>query len=71
MVGSRSRMPEDRLPFIVLFGQISGPGIRGRLRDTWKSIVQKDLTELNMSSNWFSSTADRLAWRQVIDPVHT
>ena len=70
-MGHVARMPEDRLPYKVLFGQLPGPGVRGRPRDSWKSIVLKDLTELNITSSWFGSTADRIAWRQVIEPVRT
>jgi len=70
-LGHVARMPEDRLPLKVLFGQLPGPGVRGRPRESWESIVQKDLTELNISSDWFSSTADRLVWRQLIEPVRT
>ena len=47
-LGHVARMPQDRLPFIVLFGQLPGPGVQGRPRETWKSIVGKDLAELDL-----------------------
>ena len=47
-LGHVARMPQDRLPFIVLFGQLPGPGVQGRPRETWKSIEGKDLAELDL-----------------------
>ena len=70
-MGHVARMSEDRLPLKVLFSQIPGPGVRGRPRESWKSVVMKDLTELNIMHNWFSLSSDRLAWRQLIESVRT
>ena len=70
-LGHVARMPTDRLPLQVLFSHIAGPGIRGRPRESWRSIVHSDLTELNISCDWFSLAASRLVWRQLIKPVRT
>ena len=38
-LGHVARMPDDRQPVQVLFGQLIGPGVRGRRRESWRSIV--------------------------------
>lgn len=35
----------DRLTLNVLLGQVPGPGVRGRPRESWESAVLKDLAE--------------------------
>ena len=65
-----ARMPDDRQPVQVLFGQLLGPGVRGRPRESWRSIVLNDLTALKVA-RWCETAQDRLAWRQLITSVHT
>ena len=40
-------------------------------KESWGSVVQSDTAELNMTNSWFTLVADRLAWGQLIDSVHT
>ena len=70
-LGHIARMPVDRLPLKVLFSQLLGPGVRGRPRESWRSIVLSDLTELRIQNDWFTVASDRLAWRQLIESVRT
>ena len=49
-LGHLARMPADRQPVQVLFGQLIGPGLRGRPRESWRSIVCRDLTVLEVAS---------------------
>lgn len=43
-LGHVARMSDDRQPVQVLFGQLIGPGIRGRRQYSWRSIVCRDVT---------------------------
>ena len=70
-LGHIARMSEDRLPLKVLFCQLQGTAPRGRPRESWKSVVLTDLAKLNLSSDWFQLSSDRLAWRQLIESVRT
>ena len=63
-------MPDDRQPVQVLFGQLLGPGVSGRPRESWRSIVLKDLTALKVA-RWYETVQDRLAWRQLVASVRT
>ena len=47
-LGHVARMPDERLPVQVLFGQLSGPGVKGRPRDSWRTVVHKDLSALKV-----------------------
>ena len=69
-LGHVARMPDDRQPVQVLFGQLIGPGVRGRPRESWRSIVCRDLTALKVA-NWYRTAQDRLAWRQLVASVRT
>ena len=61
-------MSDDRQPVQVLFGQLTGPGVRGRPRESWRSIVCRDATALKVAS-WYRIAQDTLAWRQLIASV--
>ena len=63
-------MPDDRQPVQVLIGQLVGPGVRGRPRESWWSMVCRDLTALKVAS-WYKTAQDRLAWRQLVASVRT
>ena len=64
-------MPDERLPVQVLFGQLSGPGVKDRPRDSWRTVVHKDLSTLKVGLNWYKLAQDRQAWRQLIATVRT
>ena len=51
------------------FSQLPGPDITGSPRESWRSVVQSHLTELNITSSWFILVSDRLAWRQLTEAV--
>ena len=70
-LGHTARMSQDRLPFQCMFGQLSGTKVKGKPRDTWQSIVYKDLSALRIQFNWFRSAQDRTGWRQLIASVRT
>ena len=38
----------------VLFGQLSGPGVKGRPTDSWRTVVHKDLSTLKGGLKWYS-----------------
>ena len=67
-LGHVARMPDDRQPVQVLFGQLTGA--RGRPRESRRSIVCTDLTALKVA-NWYRTAQDRLAWRQLVASVGT
>lgn len=69
-LGHVARMSDDRHPVQVLFGQLIGPGVRGRPRESWRSNVCRDVTALKVAS-WYRIAQDRLAWRQLIASVRT
>ena len=66
----KARMPDDRQPVQVLFGQPIGPGVRGRPREPWRSTVCRDLTALEVA-DWYRTAQDRLAWRQLVASIRT
>ena len=68
--GHVARMPDDRQPVQLLFGQLIGPGVRGRPRESWRSIVCRDLSALKVAS-CHRTAQDRLAWRQLVASVCT
>ena len=70
-LGHVARMPGERLPVQVLFGQLSGPGVKGRPRDSWRTVVHKDLSTLKVGWKWHKLAQDRQAWRQLIATVRT
>ena len=43
-LGHIACMSDHRLAAPVLFEQVPGPGINGRPKDSWRTIVQKGLT---------------------------
>ena len=68
-LGHTARMSQDRVPYQCMFGQLSGTQAKGKPRDTWQSIVYKDLSTLHVQYNRFRLAHDRTGWRQLI--VHT
>ena len=70
-VGHVARMPDERLPVQVLFGQLSGPGVKGRPRDSWQTFVHKNLSTLKVGLKWYKLAQNRQAWRQLIATVCT
>ena len=66
-----SRMPDDRLPKQLLFGQMLDTGVRGRPMDSWSKIVRSDLLKLVAAYSWYRTVFDRFAWTQLIAPGHT
>ena len=69
-LGHVARMSDDRQPVQVLFGELIGPGVRGRPQESWRSIVCRDLTALKVAS-WYSTAQDGVAWRQLVASVRT
>ena len=43
--------------------------IRESPRDSWRTIVHKDLRALRVELKWYRLAQDRLAWRQLITSV--
>ena len=70
-LGHVARMPDERLPVQVLFGQLSGPGVRGRPRELWRTVVHKDLSAVKVGIKRYKLTRYRQAWRQLIATVCT
>ena len=64
-------MPDERRPVQVLFGQLSGPGVKARPRDSWQTVVQKDLSTLKVELKWYKLAQNRQAWRLLIATVRT
>ena len=64
-------MPEERLPVQILFGQLPGPGVKGHPRDSWWTVVHKDLSALQVELMWYKLAQNRQAWRQSIATVRT
>ena len=52
-LGHLARMPNERLPKIVLFGHMDGiaSGLRGRARKQWVDYVREDLQFADLSLN--------------------
>ena len=66
-----ARMSDIRLPKKLLFGQIQGIGTRGRLMDSWITMVCKDLAIREVADSRHKKVDDRNAWRQLIACVRT
>ena len=64
-------MPDERLPVQVLSGQLPGPDVKGRPRDSWRTVVHKDLSDLKVGLKWYKLAQNRQAWRQLIATVRT
>ena len=64
-------MPDEQLPVQVLFGQPPGPGVEGRPRDSWQTVVHKDLPALKVGLKRYKLALNRQAWRQLVATVHT
>ena len=58
-LGHVARVPDERLPVQVLFGQLSGPGVKGRPRDSWRTVVHKDLSTLKVGLKWYKLAQNR------------
>ena len=69
-LGHVACVPDDRLPDQVLFGQLAGPGVKGRPRDSWRTVVHKDLSALKVEMRWYELVQNRQAWRQLIATTH-
>ena len=70
-LGHVARMSDERLPVQVLFGQLSGPGVKGCPRDSWRTVVRKDLSNFKVGLKWYELAQNRRAWRQLIATVRT
>ena len=70
-LGHGARMPDERLLVQVLFGQLSGPGVKGRPRDSWWPVVHKDSSTLHVRLKWYKLAQNRQAWRQLTATVRT
>ena len=64
-------MPDDRLPVQVLFGQLPGPGVRGRPRDSCRTVGHQDLSALRVELKRYKLAQNRQARRQLIAVVCT
>ena len=54
-------MADERLPVQVLFGQLPGPGVKGRPRGSWRTVVHKDLSALKAGLKWYKLAQNRQA----------
>ena len=44
-------------------------GVKGRPRDSWWTVVHKDLSTLKAGLKWYKLARNRQAWRQLIATV--
>ena len=64
--GHVRRMPDNRLPKKVMFGElIGGKNRRGRPRANWRSEVDKDCEKRDIK-NWIVMSKSRSEWRKLI-----
>ena len=54
-------MADERLPVQVLFGQLPGPGVKGRPRGSWRTVVHKDLSALKAGLKRYKLAQNRQA----------
>ena len=68
--GHVCRMPNSRLPKVMMFGQVKGTKCRGRPRSIWNDVVLCDLHHLNIRRP-FRDAQDKPAWRARTCATHT
>ena len=55
----------------VTYVILSGPGVKDRPRDSWRTVVHKELSTLKVGLKWYKLAQNRQAWRQLIATVRT
>ena len=60
-LGFAAGMPDDKPPLHVQFGQLPGPGVKGRPRDSWQTVVQKHLRALKVELKRYKLCQNRQA----------
>ena len=53
---------------LFLFGQSPGPDVKGRPRDSWQTLVHKDLSDCKVELRYCKLAQDRVAGGQMIAP---
>lgn len=67
-VGHVQRMPENRLPKCVLYGELAhGPRRQGGQLKRYKDVLHVTLKELGVQNRWEELAADRSEWRRVVN----
>lgn len=65
-LGHVQRMPNFRLPKIILNSSIGGRKRRGRPRTRWKNEVEKDMRQLKILE-WKRKAMDKKKWRMIVN----
>ena len=69
-LGHVERMPETRLPKILLVSKIAdGKRSQGGQKQRWHDVINSDLKSLNLISNWRTKANDRKKWRKKLDSL--
>ncbi len=66
-LGHVARMPDDRLPKILLFASLQGEGVRGAPLKSWRDYVREDLQALKLNLTRYRKAKDRDAWKATIE----
>ena len=68
--GHVRRMNDNRVPKMILFGEVVGNGLKqGRPPTSWTQCLEEDCRRRNIGNggkNWIKESADRLRWRKFV-----
>ena len=70
-LGHTFRMPNDRLPEKLLFGQVKGTRTSGRPRLIYNDVASSDCHECRISYRPYKDAQNRLLWRDKACPART
>ena len=62
-LGHTARMPQSRLPFRCMFGQLPSVRTEGKPRDSWQSLAYHDQCVLYIQYEWHKPAMDQTGWR--------